>query len=261
MYITPEDGTRSVRTRPVRRRRAAADRHRRALHARQPATSRSASGGWPPGRASTSRRSDDQPPLGRPGQRPDRHRAAGRPLHPAARHTYVATGFGGWGMSGGIMAGQLLAADHRRAGRAWSDLYDPRRCARGPRGARRSSSTRRRWRRHFVGDRLRAATADAVDARRRRATARSSASAAAAAPSTGTRTAPLPRRLRHAAPTSAASSPSTPPSTPGSAPATAPAGPRRPGAPGPATRSLVKRASVRDVTAGERQSVAYRHTV
>ncbi|MCZ9339026.1 FAD-dependent oxidoreductase, partial [Streptomyces sp. TRM76130] len=49
------------------------------------------------------------------------------PLHPGAHHTYVATGFGGWGMSGGMMAGLLLTAQITGAGSPWSELYDPRR--------------------------------------------------------------------------------------------------------------------------------------
>ncbi|MCT2593223.1 FAD-dependent oxidoreductase [Streptomyces sp. N2-109] len=76
-------------------------------------------------------------------------------LHPKARHTYVATGFGGWGMTGGVLAGKLLAALINRDERPpWTDLYDPWR----PR------STMREWpallahqatvARHLVGDRL-----------------------------------------------------------------------------------------------------------
>ena len=30
-------------------------------------------------------------------------------FHPGARHVYVATGFGGWGMSNGVMSGRLLS--------------------------------------------------------------------------------------------------------------------------------------------------------
>jgi glycine/D-amino acid oxidase-like deaminating enzyme len=30
-------------------------------------------------------------------------------FHPGAKHVYVATGFGGWGMSTGVSAGKLLA--------------------------------------------------------------------------------------------------------------------------------------------------------
>jgi glycine/D-amino acid oxidase-like deaminating enzyme/nitrite reductase/ring-hydroxylating ferredoxin subunit len=49
------------------------------------------------------------------------------PLHPLARHSWVATGFGSWGMTNGVLAGLLLT--ERIAGRrpAWADLYDTRR--------------------------------------------------------------------------------------------------------------------------------------
>jgi glycine/D-amino acid oxidase-like deaminating enzyme len=48
-------------------------------------------------------------------------------FHPGARHVYVATGFGGWGTSSGIMAGHLLAASIVGKALPWADLYDPRR--------------------------------------------------------------------------------------------------------------------------------------
>jgi len=48
-------------------------------------------------------------------------------LHPAARHVWVAAGFGAWGMSNGVMAGRLLAALVTGDMPAWADLYDPRR--------------------------------------------------------------------------------------------------------------------------------------
>ncbi len=48
-------------------------------------------------------------------------------LGPASDHVFVATGFGGWGMTNGTAAASMLAAlvggrDHR-----WADLYSPRR--------------------------------------------------------------------------------------------------------------------------------------
>lgn len=48
-------------------------------------------------------------------------------LHPLARHSWVATGFGSWGMTNGVLAGLLLS--ERIAGRRpeWSGLYDTRR--------------------------------------------------------------------------------------------------------------------------------------
>jgi hypothetical protein len=39
----------------------------------------------------------------------------------------VATGYGGWGMSSGVMSGRLLAALITGEPLPWTDLYDPRR--------------------------------------------------------------------------------------------------------------------------------------
>ncbi|MFF8101381.1 FAD-dependent oxidoreductase [Streptomyces sp. NPDC016640] len=77
------------------------------------------------------------------------------PLHPGARHTYVATGFGGWGMSGGMMAGRLLTAQITGEECAWSALYDPRRLASAVREAPSFLKHQAQVARHFVGDRLR----------------------------------------------------------------------------------------------------------
>ncbi len=48
-------------------------------------------------------------------------------FHAGAEHVYVATGFGGWGMSGGVMAGQLIAALIEGRALEWAGIYDPRR--------------------------------------------------------------------------------------------------------------------------------------
>ncbi|MDQ1015469.1 FAD-dependent oxidoreductase [Streptomyces afghaniensis] len=77
------------------------------------------------------------------------------PLHPGARHAYVATGFGGWGMTGGIMAGSLLAARITGEEREWSGLYDPRRLKPAVREAPAFLKTQAKVAGHFVGDRLR----------------------------------------------------------------------------------------------------------
>ncbi|MBG0833169.1 FAD-dependent oxidoreductase [Planomonospora sp. ID67723] len=83
------------------------------------------------------------------------------PLHPGARHAYVATGFGGWGMSNGVMSGLLIA--ELIAGRElpWARLYDPRRLhplrEAGPALKMQASVAA-----HFVGDRLGAGPADEV---------------------------------------------------------------------------------------------------
>ncbi|MER6064064.1 FAD-dependent oxidoreductase [Streptomyces sp. NPDC001792] len=76
------------------------------------------------------------------------------PFHPGARHTYVATGFGGWGLSGGIMAGLLLTALITGRDRAWRELYDPRRLKSVVREAPSLLKTQAEVARHFVGDRL-----------------------------------------------------------------------------------------------------------
>ncbi|WP_311765515.1 FAD-dependent oxidoreductase [Streptomyces zingiberis] len=49
------------------------------------------------------------------------------PLHPGARHAWVATGFGGWGMSSGVLSGRLLTGLIRGDAPEWAGLYDPRR--------------------------------------------------------------------------------------------------------------------------------------
>ncbi|MEU2376750.1 FAD-dependent oxidoreductase [Streptomyces misionensis] len=76
------------------------------------------------------------------------------PLHPGARHTYVATGFGGWGLSGGIMAGLLLTALITGRDSPWRELYDPRRLKSVVREAPSLLKTQAEVARHFVGDRL-----------------------------------------------------------------------------------------------------------
>lgn len=48
-------------------------------------------------------------------------------FHLLARNAYVATGFGGWGMSGGVMSGQLLSGLITGQPPEWATLYDPRR--------------------------------------------------------------------------------------------------------------------------------------
>jgi glycine/D-amino acid oxidase-like deaminating enzyme/nitrite reductase/ring-hydroxylating ferredoxin subunit len=79
------------------------------------------------------------------------------PLHPGAHHTYVATGFGGWGLSGGMMAGLLLTAQLTGAGSEWSGLYDPRRLRTQVREAPQLLKTQAEVAKHFVGDRLKPA--------------------------------------------------------------------------------------------------------
>lgn len=75
---------------------------------------------------------------------------------------WVATGFGGWGMSNGVMSGRLLAA--RITGQRvpeWADLYDPHRLhpvAEAPKLAKAGAAVAM----HVVGDRLRRSDVSSV---------------------------------------------------------------------------------------------------
>lgn len=84
------------------------------------------------------------------------------PLHPGARHTWVATGFGGWGMSNGVMSGRLLAQSIAGTPPPWAPLYDPRRLSlgheTGPMLKAQAAVAR-----HFVGDRLRRSPIETLD--------------------------------------------------------------------------------------------------
>ncbi|MFF3754652.1 FAD-dependent oxidoreductase [Streptomyces sp. NPDC002018] len=84
------------------------------------------------------------------------------PFHPGARHTYVATGFGGWGMSGGVMAGSLLTRLIEGDEPEWAGLYDPRRLLSTLREAPTMIRQQADVARHFVGDRLRTTHVDSV---------------------------------------------------------------------------------------------------
>jgi glycine/D-amino acid oxidase-like deaminating enzyme/nitrite reductase/ring-hydroxylating ferredoxin subunit len=48
-------------------------------------------------------------------------------LHPSSRRLWVATAFGAWGMTNGVMSGLLLADLITGAGNPWAEVYDPRR--------------------------------------------------------------------------------------------------------------------------------------
>jgi glycine/D-amino acid oxidase-like deaminating enzyme/nitrite reductase/ring-hydroxylating ferredoxin subunit len=84
------------------------------------------------------------------------------PFHPGAEHVHVATGFGGWGMSTGIMAGRLLAATIAGQRLPWTELYDPRRLH-PLREAGPMLKLQAEVARHFVGDRVRASHVDSAD--------------------------------------------------------------------------------------------------
>ncbi|MET9730146.1 FAD-dependent oxidoreductase [Streptomyces sp. NPDC006458] len=75
-------------------------------------------------------------------------------LHPGSRHTYVATGFGGWGLSGGIMAGQLIGDLVEGRAVEWAGLYDPRRLVSVVREGGSLLTHQAHVAKHFVGDRL-----------------------------------------------------------------------------------------------------------
>lgn len=85
-------------------------------------------------------------------------------FHPGAQHTYVATGFAGWGMTGGVLAGRLLAAQitDSRPLPPWSELYDPRRLGTALRESRALLSHQAAVAKHFVADRTRAPRGDSV---------------------------------------------------------------------------------------------------
>ncbi|MEU3183936.1 FAD-dependent oxidoreductase [Streptomyces sp. NPDC006923] len=84
------------------------------------------------------------------------------PFHAAARHTYVATGFGGWGMSGGVLAGQLIADLVQGRAPAWAALYDPRRLKSILKEVPTLITQQAEVAKHFVGDRLRTTHVDSV---------------------------------------------------------------------------------------------------
>ena len=48
-------------------------------------------------------------------------------FHPGARHLWVATAFGAWGMTNGTMSGLLLADLVAGVENPWADVYDPQR--------------------------------------------------------------------------------------------------------------------------------------
>ncbi|GAA0485687.1 iron-sulfur-binding protein [Paractinoplanes deccanensis] len=83
-------------------------------------------------------------------------------FHRGTDRVFVATGFGGWGMSSGVLAGRLLAASITGTELPWASLYDPGRI-----GVTREAGTMMKLQAkvaaHFVGDRLRPSRADSID--------------------------------------------------------------------------------------------------
>lgn len=49
------------------------------------------------------------------------------PLHPGAKHAWVATGFNAWGMTSGVLSGLLLRDALEGRTEPWARIYDPRR--------------------------------------------------------------------------------------------------------------------------------------
>lgn len=162
MYITPEQGKRSVRTAPYR------PGQRLLIVTGESFT---------PGEADVTKRYErlEWWTRKRFGLKEVTHRWAAQdnfsadglpyigPLHAAAKHAYVATGFGGWGLTNGAVSGRLLAAliTEQVALPQWADIYDPRRL-RPLREAGNTLKAQAKVARHFVGDRLRPTHVDSV---------------------------------------------------------------------------------------------------
>lgn len=154
MYITQEGGKRSVRTAPLAKGQRllivtgeafapGADDDVRARFARLDAWARERFPGvsitqrW----AAQDNSSTDALPL-----------IGGLPT--AGDNVYVATGFAGWGMTGGVLAGQLIASLVTGTPQPWTDLYDPHRFGPAVRSA--PAFLKAQWDtgKHFVKDRL-----------------------------------------------------------------------------------------------------------
>jgi glycine/D-amino acid oxidase-like deaminating enzyme/nitrite reductase/ring-hydroxylating ferredoxin subunit len=82
-------------------------------------------------------------------------------FHAGTDRVWVATGFGGWGMSNGVMAGRLIAGMLAGEPLPWTDLFDPRRIHPLKEGATFLKSNLE-VAKHFVGDRLSTASAEAL---------------------------------------------------------------------------------------------------
>ncbi|MGW6534481.1 FAD-dependent oxidoreductase [Streptomyces sp. NPDC055051] len=69
-------------------------------------------------------------------------------------NVYVATGFAGWGTTGGVMAGSVIAALVRGEREPWTDLYAPNRLGSTLRSA--PKVLKKQWEtgKHFVKDRM-----------------------------------------------------------------------------------------------------------
>ncbi|MEU2389477.1 FAD-dependent oxidoreductase [Streptomyces sp. NPDC007369] len=76
-------------------------------------------------------------------------------LPAAGERVYVATGFGGWGMTGGVLSGRLLASVIDGSPEPWAGLYDPGRI--GPVVREAAAFLKAQWDvgRHALQDRVR----------------------------------------------------------------------------------------------------------
>jgi len=83
-------------------------------------------------------------------------------LHPLADHAYVATGFAGWGMTNGVLSGQLLAGLITSGSSEWAELYDPRRLH-PVKNAIPLLTQQAKVAKHFIIDRFKHSPADSVD--------------------------------------------------------------------------------------------------
>ncbi len=72
--------------------------------------------------------------------------------NPTTKHLYVATGFGGWGMTGSTVAGMLLRDRILSRENPWADLYDPNRLT--LEGVPQFVKENVNIATHFIGDRL-----------------------------------------------------------------------------------------------------------
>lgn len=154
MYITEEGGKRSVRTSPL------ADGSRLVIvtgEAFKPGTGEDTEAGYARLRAWTEQHfpgvtithqwaaqdnssTDTLPLIGR--------------LPTKGDNVYVATGFAGWGMTGGVLASTVIASLVRGEEEPWGGLYDPGRV--GPAVKTAPSYLKEQWEvgKHFVKDRL-----------------------------------------------------------------------------------------------------------
>lgn len=75
------------------------------------------------------------------------------PFHPGATRVWVAAGFGGWGMTNGVMAGRLLTASIEGWELPWTALFDPRRLDLSQEAVP-LAKAQGKVLKHFVGDRI-----------------------------------------------------------------------------------------------------------